>query len=204
MKLNKKQLGLIGVAAAAAGLYFFAGPQIKNLFKRKENEQETGEVETTPTPSNLPAGGGNASVAPKAEPGIDINKKLRKGSQGDEVKRVQSIVNYIAGFRGATSYKTPSGYSVKFPISQDGGFGNDTQAGVYFAFDTFKDAGYITLDEARKKLAYIAGYYDKAFPSELVGTKNYSSYQTRYKAGQIDGEKNTKPAFFPTNLIGFN
>lgn len=188
MKLNKKQLGLIGVAAAAAGLFIFAGPQIKNLFKRKDEENETGEIDGgggdfTPTIPTLPG-----SIKPQTDD-IDINKKLRKGSRGNEVKRVQFIVNYIAGYRGATSYKTPSGYTVKFPINADGDFGSDTQAGVYFAFDTFKDAGYITLDIARQKLAYIAGYYDKPFPSELVNTKNYAQYQTMYKAGQIDGEK---------------
>lgn len=188
MKLSKKQLGFIGIAAAATGLYFFAGPQIKNLFKRKTDETETGEVDAV-TPM-LPMPTLRPGTITQAQPDtIDINKKLRKGSAGDEVKRVQFIVNYIAGFRGATSYKTPSGYTVKFPIGQDGNFGSDTQAGVYFAFDTFKDAGYITLDIARQKLAYIAGYYGKPFPSELVNTKNYAQYQTMYKAGQIDGQK---------------
>ena len=202
MKLTKKQLGFIGVAAAAAGLYFFAGPQIKNLFKRKTDETETGEIET-PMPT-LPAGTVTPTVISKNEDSIDINKKLRKGSQGNEVQRLQYIVNYVAALRGTTSYKTPSGYTVKFPISTDSDFGSDTQAGVYFSFDTFKNTGYITLDQAREKLAYIAGYYDKPFPSELVGTKNYAKYQTRYKAGEIDGAKNVKPSFFPTNLIGFN
>lgn len=188
MKLNKKQLGLIGVAAAAAGLFIFAGPQIKNLFKRKDEENETGEIDGggPMAPTIITTPGRTITTQPET---IDINKKLRKGSRGEEVKRVQFIVNYIAGFRGATSYKTPSGYTVKFPINADGDFGSDTQAGVYFSFDTFKNAGYITLDIARQKLAYIAGFYNKPFPSELVNTKNYAQYQTMYKAGQIDGKK---------------
>lgn len=202
MKLSKAQLGGIGVAALAAGLYFFAGPQIKNFFKKKNEENETGEVESgplVPMPTLQPG-----KVAPTVTDTLNIDKKLKKGSSGEEVKRVQYIVNYIAGFRGATAYKTPSGYTVKFPIGQDGNFGSDTQAGVYFAFDTFKTNGYITLDIARQKLAYIAGYYDKPFPSELAGTKNYNKYQTSYKAGQIDGSKNVNLTFFPTNLIGQN
>lgn len=185
MKLTKQQLALAGIAAAGLGLYFFAGPQIKSLFKRNEEEAESGEVET-PMPTLAP--GLVTPTGIKAET-IDINKKLRKGSSGEEVKRLQFIINYIAGFRGATSYKTPSGYTVKFPIAADGQFGSDSQAGSYFAFDTFKDAGYVTLDIARQKLAYIAGFYGKPFPSELVGTKNYPQYQKLFKAGEIDSGK---------------
>lgn len=194
MKLTKPQLTAIGIAAAAAGLYFFAGPQIASLFKGKNEEEESGEVETPP--AALPPGtvAQTPSVLPQ-ETGIDINKKLRKGSGGDEVKRLQFIINYIAGLRGATSYKTPAGYTVKFPIGSDGDFGSNTQAGAYFAFNTFKNDGFVTLDTARQKLAYISGYYNKPFPSELVGTKNYSKYQTQYKAGQIDGDKPKIPQF---------
>lgn len=199
MKLTKKQLLFVGLAATAAGIAIFAGPKIVSLFKKPENESETGEIEQTPGQTPQPA-----LITPtQSEPsGLDINKKLRKGSKGEEVKRLQSIVNYIAGLRGTSSYTTPSGYKVNFPIKTDSDFGNNTQAGVYFAFDFFKDQGYVTLDQAREKLSYIAGYYNKPFPSELVGTKNYNKYQTRYKAGEIDGSKNVKPAFFPTNLIG--
>jgi len=192
MKLTKKQLTFIGIAAGAAGLYFFAGPQIKNLFKRKTDETETGEIETPM--ATLPAG--TVTTTPTILPqedSIDINKKLRKGSSGNEVKRLQFIINFIAGLRGTTSYKTPAGYTVKFPIGTDGDFGSNTQAGAYFAFNTFKNDGFVTLDTAREKLAYIAGYYNKPFPSELVGTKNYNKYQTRFKAGQIDGEKTSLP-----------
>jgi len=186
MKFTKKQLALAGIAAAGLGLYFFAGPQIKNLFRKKDDEAESGEIET-PMPILVP---GPITQTPTSKPDtVDINKKLRKGSSGEEVKRLQFIINYIAGFRGATTYKTPSGYTVKFPIAADGSFGNDSQAGSYFAFNTFKDAGYVTLDIARNKLAYIAGYYGKPFPSELVGTKNYAQYQNMYKAGGIDSGK---------------
>jgi len=192
MKLTKKQLLFIGLTATGVGLYFFAGDSIKRLFKKNENENESGEIEQPGTqvqqlaPTQQPA-----LIAPTQPelPGIDINKKLRKGSSGPETERLQFIINYIAGLRGATSYKTPSGYTVKFPIKSDADFGNNTQAGAYFAFDFFKDQGYVTLDQAREKLAYIAGYYNKPFPSELVGTKNYNKYQTRYKAGKIDGNK---------------
>jgi hypothetical protein len=45
------------------------------------------------------------------------------------------------------------------------------------------------LDQARRSLAFIAGFYGKPFPSELVGMKNYMDYQNAYKGGQIDANK---------------
>ena len=187
---TKRNLILLGVAAAAVGTYLFAGDAIKKLLKldgpdfiEDKTPVQIPAVSSTPTPGAQP-------VTKPEPPGIDIDKKLRKGVNGGEVTRLQFIINYIAGLRKTTSYKTPGGYTVKFPISSDGGFGNDTQAGAYFIAPSFKDAGYITLDEARKRLAYIAGYYGKPFPSELVGTKNYQAYQTNYKSGEIDGNKN--------------
>ena len=162
-----------------------AGDKIKALFK-KDTDQETPQLPKV-DPLLIP-GGVTRPVTPEP-PGIDIDKKLRKGSSGEEVKRLQFIINYIAGFRGSKAYKTPSGYTVNFPIKPDGDFGNNTQAGAYFISPDFKNLGFITLDQARRKLAFIAGYYGKPFPSELVGTKNYGDYQNAYKGGEIDANK---------------
>jgi len=190
--LNKKVLIGIGIASALIGTYFLAGDKIKSLFKKDDQSND----ELNPPPNVLPPAPviNNASVptivttpsVPKPDT-IDINKKLRKGISNakDEVIRLQFIINYIAGLRKTTSYKTPSGYVVKFPIKADGDFGNNTQAGAYFISPEFSKQGYITLDQARNKLAYVAGYYQKPFPSELVGTKNYNKYQESYKSGQI-------------------
>jgi hypothetical protein len=201
---NRKFL-IVGVAAAAIGTYLIAGDKIKSLFKK----DDTSNDELNPAPNILPPapapaptenGGGG-----KSEPaGLDINKKLKKGTQGEEVKRLQFIINYIAGFRKSTSYKTPGGYTVNFPIGTDGDFGNGTQAGAYFIAPSFKSDGFITLDTARKRLAYIAGYYGKPFPSELVGTKNYNKYQDDYKSGQIDFGKDDRAKNIGTFVNPFN
>jgi hypothetical protein len=205
---NRKFL-IAGVAAAAIGTWLLAGDKIKSLFKK----DDTSNDELNPAPNILPpapapliapapTGGGGGG---KSEPaGLDINKKLRKGTQGEEVKRLQFIINYIAGFRNSTSYKTPGGYTVKFPIGTDGDFGNGTQAGAYFIAPSFKSDGFITLDTARKRLAYIAGYYGKPFPSELVGTKNYNTYQSEYKSGQIDFGKDDRAKKIGTFVNPFN
>jgi hypothetical protein len=183
---NKNTLMILGIAAAAVGTYLFAGDSIKKLFKKEpENFPPSPQLEPA-IPSVTP---GAPRVTTPEPAGLDIDKKLRKGSSGEEVKRLQFIINYIASLRGAKAFKTPSGYTVKYPISTDGAFGSDTQAGAFNISPQFKDLGFITVDMARKKLAYLAGYYDKPFPSELVGTKNYSEYQTAYKTGQIEAQK---------------
>lgn len=185
---NRKFL-IAGGIAAIIGTYLLAGDKIKSLFKRDTSDQDTPSIDLpTQMPAFEPAIITGTPAAPKKD-GLDIDKKLRKGSKGDEVKRLQFVINYIAGLRKTTSYKTPGGYTVKFPIASDGDFGNNTQAGAFFIAPSFKNDGFITLDTARKRLAYIAGYYDRPFPSELVGTKNYNVYQDQYKTGKIDAQK---------------
>ena len=185
---NRKFL-IAGGIAAIIGTYLLAGDKIKGLFKRDTSDQDTPSMDQfTQMPAFEPAIITGTPAAPKKD-GLDIDKKLRKGSKGDEVKRLQFVINYIAGLRKTTSYKTPGGYTVKFPIASDGDFGNNTQAGAFFIAPSFKNDGFITLDTARKRLAYIAGYYDRPFPSELVGTKNYNVYQDQYKTGKIDAQK---------------
>jgi hypothetical protein len=181
---NNKYFILAGIAAAGLGIYFLAGDQIKALFKPKGDEEEEKPKED---PKVLPPG----PVTPKKEPGLDINKKLLKGVKGEEVKRLQYIINYIAGLRGAKKFQTPSGYVVNYPISADGSFGSDSQAGAYNIDPNFKTKGYTTLHEARKKLAYLAGYYGKQFPGSLVNTSKYKDYQAAYKSGEIEANKLT-------------
>ena len=180
---------LLGIGAAAIGTYLLAGDQIKALLM-PENEQTptpTPEETPTPTPTTKPIGSGVQN-----EPQIDVNKKLKKGVQSSEVARLQFIINSIANLRGTTSYKTPGGYTVNFPIKTDGDFGNNSQAGSYFIAPSFKTDGFITLETARNRFAYLSGYYNKPFPSELVGTKNYSRYQESYKNGAIDFGKDDR------------
>lgn len=193
-----------GVLAAGIGTYLLAGDKIKSLFKGEKDEDMPDII--PPKEITQGGGGGGGGTKPTApEPaGLDITKKLRKGSQGDEVKRLQFVINYIAGLRGSTSYKTPGGYTVKFPIGTDGDFGSGTQAGAYFIAPTFKNDGFITLDKARERLAYIAGYYNKPFPSELVGTKNYNKYQDNYKTGGIDFGKDDRAKKIGTFVNPFN
>jgi len=187
--INKKVLIGVGIASALIGTYFLAGDKIKSLFKKDDTDQQPDLV---PSPDlvlpqqQLPAST-TGKVYPPAQQdtGYDINKKLRPGSKGEEVKRLQFIINSIAAARKTNSF-SDSGKKVNFPLNPDGDFGNNTNLGSLFAFDIFKSQGYITLDQARKKMAYIFGYRQLQFPSSFVGTKNEKQYQDSYKAGQID------------------
>lgn len=172
-----------GVIAAGLGVYLLAGDKIKNIFSKKEDF----DIDVLPVVDPVIISGNIQAPAKKPEKaGIDINKKLRKGVKGPEVTRLQFIINFIAGYRKQTSYKTPAGFTVKFPIASDGDFGNGTQAGAFYIAPSFKNDGFITLDTARARLAYIAGYYRAPFPSELVETSNVNKYQESFKAGRID------------------
>lgn len=209
MQLNKKTLIGVGIASALVGIYFLAGDKIISLIKGdKDDTPDTTPVVPGTTQTLLPpstAGGGVPAPVTAPAVSLDINAKLRKGSNGTEVKKLQYIINYIAGFRGSSSYKTPSGYVVKFPISVDGDFGSGTQAGAYYISPEFRTQGYITLDQARKKFSYLAGYYRKPFPSELVGTSNYKKYQDIFKAGEIQrGQDDRAKAIGGTFIDPFN
>jgi len=189
-RISKKVLIGVGIASALIGTYFLAGDKIKSFFKKEDDEQPPlppiapAIINGTIAPAPAPKGGG-VQNQPKEDTGIDINKKLRIGSKGEEVKRLQFIINYIASARSTKSY-TDGGKKINFPINPDGDFGNTTNIGSLFAFNTFKQNGFVTLDQARKMLAYILGYRQQQFPSSLVGTKNEKQYQDSYKSGQID------------------
>jgi hypothetical protein len=189
--INKKLLIGVGIASALIGTYFLAGDQIKSLFKKDDTDKKPEDQQPQLPPAVVPGTpgtpapvGSGVKNAPQ-DTGYDINKKLRVGSKGEEVKRLQFIINSIAGARQTNSY-TDAGKKVNFPINPDGDFGNNTNLGSLFSFDIFKSQGYITLDQARKKMAYIFGYRQLQFPSSFVGTKNEKQYQESYKAGQID------------------
>jgi len=201
--INKKVLIGVGIASALIGTYFLAGDKIKSLFKKDDDMPDIIPPNDLVTPQEI-QGSTPVQVNPPAQQdtgGYDIDKKLRPGSKGEEVKRLQFIINSIAGARKTNSF-TDAGKKVNFPLNADGDFGNKTNLGSLFAFANFKSQGYITLDQARKKMAYIFGYRQLQFPSAFVGTKNEKKYQDSYKAGQIDfGKDNRAQNIGITNIF---
>ena len=200
--INKKTLIGVGIISALIGTYFIAGDKIKSLFKKNNFEPQP----EFPSEQSKSSGGNVEAKSEEKTPqgkSIDINKKLRKGSSGEEVKRVQYIINSIASARKTKSY-TDAGKKVNFPLNADGDFGNNTNIGSLFAFNNYKNQGYITLDQARKKMAYIFGYRQLQFPSSFVGTKNEKQYQDSYKSGQIEFGKDNRSQNIGAFINPFN
>jgi hypothetical protein len=186
-KINKTNLILLGLATAAVGTWILAGDKIKNLFKPQPVDDILDQTQLTiQTPTPTGGGGGGGGTKPKQiEPsGPDLDKKLFKGAKGDEVKRLQVIINEIEAMRGRKTLG-----KVKFPLTVDGDLGPSTFAAALDCFPSLKSNGYVTLHEARLKWAYSLGYYNKPFSGSLVNSARVVQYQAQYKLGAKDGPK---------------
>ena len=56
-------------------------------------------------------------------------------------------------------------------------------------FPNYKTQGYITRGQARLLWSYSAGFYNKTFPSALVGNSNEQAYRTSYAKGKEKSKK---------------
>lgn len=191
---NRKFL-LAGLAAAAIGTYLLAGDKIKALFT-KDQTPEPPRIEPQPVIAPQPVIVPQQIVTQTTPPivtgePLDIYKPLKPGVTGEEVWRLQYIINDIAGLRGTKSYnpKNNLGKPVKFPILQDRIFKDQTNSGTLFIDPNYSDKKYTTLDIARNKWAYIRGYYGVGFPSSLENVANSQKYRDSYKTGEIDRSK---------------
>ncbi len=184
-KTDKNRLLLIGLGTAILGTVFLSWDTITGKFKGDENKPKL----PPPPPSNKAAGN---KPQPKPETvGPNLDKKLTKGLKGDEVKRLQVIINEIEAMRGKKSI-TANGKVIKFPLDVDGDLGPSTFAAALDCFPSLKSQGYITLHQARLKWAYSLGYYDKPFSATLVNSPRIKEYQVQYKMGSEQGKGEPK------------
>ena len=184
-KLNKVNLLLLGLGTAAVGTWLLAGDKIKDLFKRDTSGEDQTLITPPPTtPAPVKTGGGSSKPKQVEPVGPDLDKKLFKGSKGDEVKRLQVIINEIEAMRGKRSLG-----KVKFPLTTDGNLGPNTYAAALDCFPDMKANGYVTLHQARLKWAYALGYYNKPFSGSLVNSARVTQYQAQYKLGAKDRPK---------------
>jgi len=183
-KTNKTNLILLGLATAAVGTWILAGDKIKDLFKKDDPIEPTAAI-VNPTNGGGGGGGGGGTKPKQIEPtGPDLDKKLFKGAKGDEVKRLQVIINEIEAMRGRKTLG-----KIKFPLTVDGDMGPSTFAAAMDCFPSLKADGFITLHVARLKWAYSLGYYNKPFSGSLVNSARVTQYQAQYKLGAKDGPK---------------
>lgn len=190
--INKNYLIFLGIGAAAVGTWLIAGDAIKKLIK---GDRELPSLE--PAVNLSPATSSSSQSKPTENKEVDttgdvydIREKLKQGSKGSGVGRVQLIINEIANIRGDRGFTSNSGDKITFPIQQDRDFGKKTNLGSLYAFPSYRENGFITLYQARLRWCYLKGYYNRPFPSSLATTNNFDEYQAAYKSGQIDKAKN--------------
>jgi hypothetical protein len=186
--LNKKNLVLLGLATAIVGTYFLAGNKIIAYFKGDQGDDVDQQPEIQPTPTQIaPVIPGVVPTPPKAqvedEKKLNIYKKLKKGVKGDEVFKMQVILNDILQTFRENGQKDQL-------IKQDGDFGPGTEQAlirVNGKNSPYYKKGYTTLNDQRINWAYFRGQYGKQYPSSLVGSSQTKAYEYWYKLGQLKG-----------------
>ena len=175
---------LLGVATAIIGTYFLAGDKIKAFFKGDSSNDETPVIDNAQLPSLPPAVPGPTPPGTTSDDNkINIYAKLRKGSKGDEVFKLQVILNDILQTFRENGQKDQL-------IKQDGSFGPDTEKAlirVNGKNSPYYKKGYTTLNDQRINWAYFRGQYGKQYPSSLVGSSQAKAYEYWYKLGQLKG-----------------
>jgi hypothetical protein len=193
MKKKNNNMLIIAVGTGVIALGYFLYPTLKNLFRKKGSSAEidTTETEITTAPG-LPTTGTETTGTTKTEtsgtkPINEFSQRLTKGSKGDNVKRIQTIINDVASLRKQNEIN-----GVSLPLKIDGDFGANTEKVAKAIFSKYKESGYITVNQARSKWAFSRGYYNQVFPQALVSSKAYNLYQDQYKLGKIENSNYMK------------
>ena len=193
MKKKNNNMLIIAVGTGVIALGYFLYPTLKNLFRKKGSSAEidTTETEITTAPG-LPTTGTETTGTTKTEtsgtkPINEFSQRLTKGSKGDNVKRIQTIINDVASLRKQNEIN-----GVNLPLKVDGDFGANTEKVAKAIFSKYKESGYITVNQARSKWAFSRGYYNQVFPQALVTSKAYNLYQDQYKLGKIENSNYMK------------
>jgi hypothetical protein len=110
--------------------------------------------------------------------------KLKLNSDGSNVSAVKQIINQVALWK---KLKTSNG--VNFPIGTSTKFDAKMDKALAIFFPNYKSQGYITRGQARLLWSYSAGFYNKTFPSALVGNSNEQAYRSSYAKGKEKAKK---------------
>lgn len=179
------------IALIVAGFVALAGGIGYVLFRHSKKEELPDLGGNLPYRDNDSGSGGTTSTEteavsqPKPTSSDILDEKIQKGSKGDGARAVQTIINQIAQWRGwnGTTRKAPNGVNVKFPIAQDGDFGNRSDAAALLIFDSYKTDRNITRHKARLKWAYAQGFYKKPLDSNLANSSRKNEYRREYDKG---------------------
>lgn len=181
--LNKRNLIFLGLATAIVGTYFLAGDKIKEFFKG-DGPNEDPVIDPQPEIKVIAPGVVTTMTTAKPDENkLNIYKKLKRGVKGDEVFKIQVILNDILQTFRENGQKDQL-------IKQDGDFGPATEQAlirVNGKNSPYYKKGYTTLNDQRINWAYFRGQYKKQYPSSLVGSSQSKAYEYWYKLGQLRG-----------------
>jgi hypothetical protein len=180
---------IIGAGALGVLAYAFKD-DIKNLFKPKEETNDNPPIDPNVTPviENVVTTNGVTPVATSVTPGLNalgtpkdklnLNQNLKFGDRGQEVAKLQQILNRIAKITG------------KPMIKEDGVWGDGTETRVKNMFT----AGTINLYKMYVALFAIFSAYEGK-----QGKKWFNVYQTYLNAPQL--LQAARATYFKTNSI---
>ena len=182
-KGQKIALIVAGVVTLVGGVGFLV---FRNRAKKDEEIIEEDLLPVVSQVSNNLSNNSQTETETTKPSSSDIaDEVVKKGSKGDAAKGVQVIINEIARWRGwsGQNKKAPNGKSVKFPISTDGDFGNNSDTAARLIFDNYQADLNTTRHKARMKWAYAAGFYKKAFPDGLKNVSRRADYTNEFIRG---------------------
>jgi len=203
-KLSPLKLGAIVLLGGGVG-YLLWKKLLQPSFFKDEEQTNLDVTETETENKDVPTIPAPPKVETPQKPKIELDKKIKKGDKGDLVYRVQIAINNIAKLRGRSYWwDKDKNKNVNFPLPHDpikSEFADRTDSGAKFAFPTYRNSGYITLRKAREQWARSAGYFNKPFPTELVGVSNYLDLKKIYDYNKVKKEANDES--FWTKDLGF-
>jgi hypothetical protein len=127
---------------------------------------------------------------------------LKKDESNPLVSKIKYAINAIAQYRG-TKEIVIKGETIVFPLVVTDTFDSDTYEIANDFFPAFKSTGKMTVRIARKRWSFVAGYYDKSFPSPLAEATNYSELQDAYANGIISKAKQKRESIVENLLKAF-
>lgn len=116
---------------------------------------------------------------------------LKKNENNPLVSKVKYAINAIAQYRGMKEILI-KGEKIEFPLIVSDTFDNETYEIAQEFFPAFKSTGKMTLRTARRRWTYVAGFYEKAFPSYFSEVSNYEELLETFSKGSIDKAKHKR------------
>lgn len=110
------------------------------------------------------------------------HNQFSKDDSDELIEKIQSGLNEMAQLK---ELKFLEVYAVKFdfPLQLTGVMDSETDLACLHFLPKYKTTGSISVKDTRERLAYLAGFSNKAFPISLVKVKNVDDFKKLYDLG---------------------